>query len=102
MLWQQRKAAQIQHLIAVFIHKFQHSLHETFRAFELYILLSGRQQSANCVHINATLHESSTRGTQLVQIVKIGCIQNAWKKKQVCMKIGKLIILYWYANQFTQ
>lgn len=76
MLGQQCKAAQVEHLVAMLVHKLQHLLHQRLGALVLYVTLSGCQQSAHCVHIDAALHKASTGTTQLLQAVIIGGIHD--------------------------
>lgn len=77
MLRKQSKAAQVQHLIAVFVYELQNLLHETLRALVLDVSLGGSKQGAHRVYIDATLDESSTGFAQLLQTVIIGGIHDS-------------------------
>lgn len=64
------------------VHKFEHLLHQTFGALVLDVSFGRRQKCAHRIDINATLNESGTSATQLLEPIVIGCIhdaeQSAW------------------------
>lgn len=80
VLRQQRKAAQIQHLIAVLVDELEHLLHQALGALVLDVLLGGGEQRAHRVHRDAALDEAGARSTQLLQPIVVGRVHDTWAR----------------------
>lgn len=82
VLWQQRKTAQIQHFVAVLIDEFEHFLHQTFGALVLNVSFGRCEERTHRINIDATLYETGTSATQLLESIVVGRIhdteQSAW------------------------